>query len=528
MRHDRAAVAIEPTDRPEIQADGFVTAVAFRRPATSKEHRPCFPRERYRYLPSTGPSTGARLFSDRFRTVATAMSRSAPTLMIDEAFADDCRPPSIGHLPSPIKTDMHAMVRQISFDLSRSEISSSSAHKALPTRPPFARVDSPNTVGRVDEADAASDEEVSQHTGSRPPTFKRIRSQGEKKKALPSSSPLGPRSRATPSPQHKSRRKAAGVSPLTERGLGGGFLRPPPIRTSASLQSLDDEGESGAASPAAGPLGAVPELDISSEGMAGATHPAHFVRPPPIIRPEALSVCGLSDDDILYAPPPTPRACGGVFGGDFDALFDSSSSGGPASAPFGGGFGGSRRERVPPMSLVSHGLYVGDEAAAADLNSLEAAGVTHVLNCSHLDNLHEGVEGAPIYLKLSLLDNISDLPRMQDALTEGVDFINAALERGGTVLVHCRAGISRSATLAIAYLVRTTQQPVDVVFEKMRLKRSVIDPNLGYFVALHEWEKRVLQPRGASMLRKSTSLEGMSLAGSSPTPMRARPLSRAG
>ena len=116
---------------------------------------------------------------------------------------------------------------------------------------------------------------------------------------------------------------------------------------------------------------------------------------------------------------------------------------------------------------------------------------------------------APRYLQLGLVDNTSDLPRMQEALATGVGFIRDALEQGGVCLVHCHRGISRSATVAIAYLVQSTQTPAEPIFERMRPKRKVIDPNLGYWVALKEWERRVLPP---AMLRTPRS------AYSSPTP----------
>merc|ERR1719240_1635337 len=159
---------------------------------------------------------------------------------------------------------------------------------------------------------------------------------------------------------------------------------------------------------------------------------------------------------------------------------------------------------VPAMSLVAPGLYVGDESAAANIASLQAAGVTHVLNCSALPNALDGAVGAPAhYMQLGLLDNTSDLPRMQEALGQGVEFISHAHAAGGAVLVHCHRGISRSATLAIAYLVRSTQQPAEQIFEKLRTKRKCIDPNLGYWVALKAWERRVLPP---ALLRSRSSL----------------------
>jgi len=211
----------------------------------------------------------------------------------------------------------------------------------------------------------------------------------------------------------------------------------------------------------------------------------------------ATTTSSTSSSSGAIAPPPTPRERNYV----------------GRRAGFGGTFAFAS---APAMSLVAPGLYVGDEAAAANLAGLRQAGVTHVLNCSALANPHEGQPNAPTYMQLGLLDNTSDLPRMQEALGQGVEFIAQAHAAGGTVLVHCHRGISRSATLSIAYLVRSTQQPAETVFEHLRTKRKCIDPNLGYWVALKTWERRVLPP---AMLRARSSF-------SSPTPV--RPLSRAG
>lgn len=176
------------------------------------------------------------------------------------------------------------------------------------------------------------------------------------------------------------------------------------------------------------------------------------------------------------------------------------------------------------MSLVAPNLFVGDEHAAANLAGLRNAGVTHVLNCTTASSAHLGEVGAPQYLQLNLLDSTADLPRMQESIGTGVEFIAQALASGGTVLVHCHRGISRSATIAIAYLIRQTQQPADVVFEQVRAKRRVVDPNLGYMVSLKEWERRVLPP---SLLRaRSSCISSPALLSGQESGV--RPLSRAG
>lgn len=198
------------------------------------------------------------------------------------------------------------------------------------------------------------------------------------------------------------------------------------------------------------------------------------------------------------------------------------------------------------MSLVAPSLYVGDESAAANWPLLRAAGVTHILNCTPAPSVLEGSSGmelggmadeegvrlAPLrFCQLGLLDSISDLPRMQDALHVGVGFIREAIANGGVVLVHCHRGISRSATLAIAYLVQHTHQTAETVFEHMRTRRRVIDPNLTYWTQLIEWERAMLP---ADVLAKQGSSSTPSRASTAtsraapPSPSLVRPLSRVG
>lgn len=52
------------------------------------------------------------------------------------------------------------------------------------------------------------------------------------------------------------------------------------------------------------------------------------------------------------------------------------------------------------------------------------------------------------------------------------------------ILFHCYAGISRSTTLAIAYLVHTTNMTLQDAIKFVKSKRHIIQPNNGFMKAL--------------------------------------------
>lgn len=61
-----------------------------------------------------------------------------------------------------------------------------------------------------------------------------------------------------------------------------------------------------------------------------------------------------------------------------------------------------------------------------------------------------------------------------------IEFIIQARKMGGTVLVHCYAGISRSATIVIAYLMSEKQMSLPDAFKLVKSKRIVAFPNPGF------------------------------------------------
>ena len=60
--------------------------------------------------------------------------------------------------------------------------------------------------------------------------------------------------------------------------------------------------------------------------------------------------------------------------------------------------------------------------------------------------------------------------------------------RNAKILFHCFAGISRSTSLAIAYLMKTTHKSVGSIYQMVKNRRPIVDPNPGFVRALFEYE----------------------------------------
>ena len=73
-------------------------------------------------------------------------------------------------------------------------------------------------------------------------------------------------------------------------------------------------------------------------------------------------------------------------------------------------------------------------------------------------------------------------------IKETGEFIRGAIEGGGQVLVHCFAGVSRSASVVIAYLMRYHNMTYSQACAHVRDRRPWINPNPGFVNQLKRYE----------------------------------------
>jgi protein-tyrosine phosphatase len=147
-----------------------------------------------------------------------------------------------------------------------------------------------------------------------------------------------------------------------------------------------------------------------------------------------------------------------------------------------------REDREPNAILGHEYLYVGSFGAVQNPSILTGVGVTHILcvadGLKTSDSLSEhGFQ----CLDLDVLDRPGF--DIESIFIPAFEFINAARESGGKVLVHCFQGKSRSITICCAYLMRYFNMGFVEGLDLIRESRSIAAPNLGFIVALRKYEK---------------------------------------
>ncbi|XP_069944651.1 dual specificity protein phosphatase 3-like isoform X2 [Cherax quadricarinatus] len=110
------------------------------------------------------------------------------------------------------------------------------------------------------------------------------------------------------------------------------------------------------------------------------------------------------------------------------------------------------------MDEVFPNLYLGDCDAAMNEQYLLRHGITHIVNAANNSAGPAPVKTGSTYYKDPSITYIGldliDLPFINISMhfEKASEFIDNALSSGGKVLVHCRQGRSRSATIVAAYL----------------------------------------------------------------------------
>lgn len=127
---------------------------------------------------------------------------------------------------------------------------------------------------------------------------------------------------------------------------------------------------------------------------------------------------------------------------------------------------------------------------------LKSLNITHILTVC--DCLSPKFPDQFTYKVVLVMDDPAE--RLCKHFKECVEFVHEAIASGGTVLVHCFAGVSRSATIVIAYLMRFHAMSLQKAMMHVRSKRSWINPNPGFMAQLRRYEAWLKEQRTQGLL----------------------------
>ncbi|XP_055600935.1 dual specificity protein phosphatase Mpk3 [Uranotaenia lowii] len=143
---------------------------------------------------------------------------------------------------------------------------------------------------------------------------------------------------------------------------------------------------------------------------------------------------------------------------------------------------------VEPVEIMS-GLFLGNASHSEDLKSLKKYNIKYILNVTpDLPNVFER-DGHIKYLQIPITDHWSQ--DLAGHFPNAIKFIDEARSKGAGVLVHCLAGVSRSVTVTLAYIMFTRTLSLNDAFSLVRARKPDVSPNFHFMEQLHSFERQL-------------------------------------
>jgi protein-tyrosine phosphatase len=158
-------------------------------------------------------------------------------------------------------------------------------------------------------------------------------------------------------------------------------------------------------------------------------------------------------------------------------------------------------ENHPATQVLPH-LYLGNMRDASDMAVLSRLNIRFILNVTAKTPAYTLPDGFH-YKHLDAADNGQQ--NLRQFFEEAFDFIDEAKGAGTGVLVHCQAGISRSPTIAVAYLMKHYPMAMGDAYKFVKTRRSIISPNLNFMGQLWEFEQGLREAGGFT--KESTTMQ---------------------
>ncbi|XP_043574352.1 protein phosphatase Slingshot homolog 2 isoform X2 [Chiloscyllium plagiosum] len=141
------------------------------------------------------------------------------------------------------------------------------------------------------------------------------------------------------------------------------------------------------------------------------------------------------------------------------------------------------RQMDNPTEIFEH-VYLGSEWNASNLEDLQSRGIRYILNITReIDNFFPGMFE---YHNIRVYDE--EATDLLAYWNDTYKFISKAKKNGSKCLVHCKMGISRSASTVIAYAMKEYGWNLEKAYSYVKEKRTVTKPNVSFMRQLEEYQ----------------------------------------
>nr|XP_046243342.1 protein phosphatase Slingshot homolog 1 isoform X2 [Scatophagus argus] len=140
--------------------------------------------------------------------------------------------------------------------------------------------------------------------------------------------------------------------------------------------------------------------------------------------------------------------------------------------------------QMDKATLIFDHVYLGSEWNASNLEELQGTGVGYILNVTReIDNFFPGTFS---YHNIRVYDE--DATDLLAHWNDTYNFIVKAKKNHSKCLVHCKMGVSRSASTVIAYAMKEYGWSLEKAYNFVKQKRSITRPNPSFMRQLAEYE----------------------------------------
>lgn len=140
-----------------------------------------------------------------------------------------------------------------------------------------------------------------------------------------------------------------------------------------------------------------------------------------------------------------------------------------------------------PVEILPN-LFLGNSSNSEDCDALARHNIKYVLNVTpDLPNTFETAGGGINYLKIPIADHWSQ--NLAVHFPQAIRFIEEAMTARCGVLVHCVAGVSRSVSVTLAYLMQRHRLCLRDAFDLVRSRKTDVAPNFHFMRQLYVFER---------------------------------------